>query len=54
MRLFCQPIAWDAKLDWLAHISRVLFYLEANTRIQKARLPEGKNFTAWIFADICK
>jgi len=36
MGLFCQPIAWDAKLDWLshAHISRVFyFYLEAATRI---------------------
>ena len=25
--LFCQPIAWDAKLDWLAHISRVFYFI---------------------------
>ena len=27
MGLFCQSIAWDEKLDWLAHISRVLYFI---------------------------
>ena len=27
MGLVCQPIAWDAKLDWMAHISRGSYFI---------------------------